>query len=371
MNILILTGRFGMGHIKAAEAIREDLLDTSNDAKVSIVDFMDYMFPDVSHLVYRGFNFVVSRCSGVYNYFNKAAGKFGDVPLKRTLSKKIDTLIETYHADIIIAALPICGQYISTYKQMGRCDLPLYTYVTDITAHEEWIADGTDLYFVGDVSTKNALISKGVSAHKIMVTGIPVKKAFKAAGNSKEITKVLSGSTKTHKQQKKQVLIMGGGLGLLPGGNRILEIANKNTDFVTTLIAGKNSKLEKEAREKYQNIRVIGFTNKVHLFMKQADLIITKPGGITTFEAIAAHTPLYVIKPFLEQEKGNAQYIESHNIGRVIWGHDIDIEQDFLNLSHNDSLLSMMKQNMAEMQNAFSPVNPIEYFMEREIEKCC
>ena len=151
----------------------------------------------------------------------------------------------------------------------------------------------------------------------------------------------------------------------------ILEIANKNTDFVTTLIAGKNSKLEKEAREKYQNIRVIGFTNKVHLFMKQADLIITKPGGITTFEAIAAHTPLYVIKPFLEQEKGNAQYIESHNIGRVIWGHDIDIEQDFLNLIHNDSLLSMMKQNMAEMQNAFSPVNPIEYFMEREIEKCC
>ena len=283
MNVLILTGRFGMGHIKAAEAIREDLLDTSQDVKVDIVDFMDYMFPALSNCIYKGFNFVVSRCSGIYNYLNKAAGKYGDVPLKRTLAKKIDDLILEYEADIIIAALPICGQYISAYKQSGGCALPLYTYVTDITAHEEWISGGTDLYFVGDRSTKNALISKGVSANKILVTGIPVKKAFHQAGQKKDllpgigVESLLMKKRLQARQTKKHILIMGGGLGLLPGGNEILKIANQSRDFTATLITGQNAKLEKEAREKYPNIEVIGFTDAVSSYMEKADLIITKP----------------------------------------------------------------------------------------------
>ena len=377
MNVLILTGKFGMGHVKAAEAIREDLTDTSNDVKVHIVDFMEYIFPDLCDVIYKGFHFVVSRCSGVYNYLNKIAGKYGDAPLKGALTKKIDNLIEAYDADMLIAALPICGQYISAYKRSVGCTLPLYTYVTDITAHEEWISDGTDLYFVGDLSTRNALISKGVHPEKVLVTGIPVRKAFHRAGMIKENRSRAADMAGTQsgkvlkRHEKKHVLIMGGGLGLLPGGNEILRLANESPDFTTTLITGKNVKLEKEAREKYPNIRVVGFTNSVDLYMKEADLIITKPGGITTFEAIASRTPLYVIDPFLEQEKGNARYIENHNIGRVLWGRNTSVKEDFLQFISDDRLLKTMKENMKNLEKNFSPVNPLEYYMEREIEKCC
>ena len=169
MNILILTGRFGMGHIKAAEAIEEQILAENPNAEVTTIDFIDYMFPAISKSIYKGFNFMVSRCAGIYNAVNKAAGKNSGVPLKLTFTRKIDKLIEMYQADAIVVAFPVCSQYISSYKRMRRCRIPLYTYITDITAHEEWIAPETDKYFVGDVTTKNALLSKGISADKIAV----------------------------------------------------------------------------------------------------------------------------------------------------------------------------------------------------------
>ena len=87
--------------------------------------------------------------------------------------------------------------------------------------------------------------------------------------------------------------------------------------------------------------------------MKRADLLVTKAGGITTYEAIASKTPLYVIKPFLEQEFGNAKYIEEHNIGRVLWNKDSDEVEDILNLIGNDKLLQTMKENMARLTEEF------------------
>ena len=61
MNIIILTGRFGMGHIKAAEAIREEILRDNEANNVEIIDFMDYMFPAISKYIYKGFNFLVKQ----------------------------------------------------------------------------------------------------------------------------------------------------------------------------------------------------------------------------------------------------------------------------------------------------------------------
>ncbi len=341
MNILILTGRFGMGHVKAAEAIKEQILQENRDAKVTTIDFIDYMFPVLSKTIYQGFNFMVSRCSGLYNAMNKAAGKNSGVPLKLTFTRKIDRLIEEHNADAIVVAFPVCSQYISSYKKMRQCSIPLYTYITDITAHEEWIAPKTDKYFVGDISTKNALLSKGVSEEKIEITGIPVRQCF-----YQEYEKQDTG--------KKEVLIMGGGLGLIPSSEDFLEKLSKCRDIKVTVITGKNEKLKRELEKKFPAIEVIGYTKEVNRYMQRADLIITKAGGITTFEAIATKTPLYIIKPFLEQEFGNAKYIEDHNIGRVLWDTYADEAEDILQLLRHDRLLETMKKNMQEIGKGFS-----------------
>ena len=351
-----------MGHVKCAEAITEEIYASRPDASVTTVDVMDYLFPHLSKAIYKGFSLLVTKLPGMYNHLNRAAGKHAGVPMKKTIAAKLDRLIAETQPDLIISNLPVCSKYISAYKELRVCTVPLFTYITDITVHDEWIADKTDLYFVGDESTGNVLISKGVSAEKIVVSGIPVKRVFKSAFKDGTLKDQEKADTGTH--TKKRLLIMGGGLGLVPGGSRLLKRLNEESCFEVTLITGKNRSLEKRARRKYKNINVVGFTDKIADYMAAADLVLTKPGGITTFEAIASRTPMYIVDPFLEQEMGNARFIESKNIGRVVWSRDCDVASDIINFLKDTALIDTMKENMAKLCQSFSCPNPMQYFRE-------
>lgn len=359
MNILILTGKFGMGHVKCAEAISEEIHASNADASITTVDVMDYLFPHFSKAIYKGFSLLVTRLPGMYNHLNHAAGKHAGVPMKKAIAAKLDKLMAHTKPDLIISNLPVCSKYISAYKELRVCTQPLFTYITDITVHEEWIADKTDLYFVGDETTKNALVSKGVPAKKIIVSGIPVSRVFKQETCSVGQPHCHGSCVEKKDSEKVQLLIMGGGLGLIPGGDRLLKILNNEDKLGVTLIAGKNHRLEKRARRKYENIDVIGYTDKVADYMAKADLIITKPGGITTFEAIASLTPMYIVDPFLEQEMGNARFIESKNIGRVVNSNETDIAADLIKIAGNRILLETMKDNMKKLSASLASPDPL------------
>lgn len=347
MNILILTGHFGMGHFSAAEALKQEILSKEPEAHVDVVDILDYMLPNLSNIIYGTFNFMVSKCSGIYNFFYEESAKYVQAPFKRAFIKKVDRLLNRYQPELIISTLPVCSQYISAYKGMRFCNVPLHTYITDIKAHEEWIAKNTDMYFVGSKNTKNTLISKGIPSEKIVISGIPVKPVFKEGNGSKKAA------------DTKKVLIMGGGLGLIPSSGKLLEKLGENKSIQVTVITGKNEKLYLKLKRKYPDIEVIGYTDKVHEYMKKADIIITKSGGITTFEAINCETPLYIIKPFLSQELGNAEFIESLNIGRVLWSKNIDAADDFLSLMENEHLLCNMRDNMRRIKKHLDLRSPL------------
>lgn len=338
MNTIILTARFGMGHVSAAKAIKEELEIKNTGSKVYIIDVVEYLFPQWTNLIYSGFNHLTNKFSMIYNLFNKVAGvQNSSAPLKRPFVKKLDKLIDDYDADIIISTIPIASKYISLYKETKKIDIPLYTYITDITAHNEWLGRETNIYFVGSEETKKELLKKGVEEEKISITGIPVKQAFK---NLHLI----------NKNKKKELLIMGGGLGLIPGIENFLSSFNENDQINVTIICGKNENMYNKLKNKYPNINVVGFTNFVHNYMNKADLIVTKSGGITTFEAIYALCPLFIIHPFLVQEVGNAKYIQNNNIGMVKWNKKQNIKNDVINLINDEKRLNDMKKNMVRIK---------------------
>ncbi|MGI6721236.1 MAG: MGDG synthase family glycosyltransferase [Anaerovoracaceae bacterium] len=338
MNVIILTGKFGMGHISAAKSIEERIMDENREANVVVIDFVEYMLPVASKGIYKGFNFMVHRCSSLYNTIYGIAQIHCSVPLKRASVKKIDKMLEDYNADLVINALPMCAQYMSAYKSIRKSDIRIYTVITDITAHKDWIAEGTDRYFVGDLTTRDALISTGVRRNAITVSGIPVRRQFRPRVNRGNCN-------------KKKVLIIGGGLGLIPASDELLRKLDQNYDLEVTLIAGRNAKLFASAKKKFPRINTLGFTTNVDEYMRDSDIIISKAGGITTFEAIASETPIYVIKPFLEQEIGNAMYIEEHNIGRVMWEKNENGYNNLVSLLQNDRQLQCMRNNMQRINN--------------------
>ena len=358
MKILILTGGFGMGHDSAAQAVKEMILSSEPSANIDILDIIDYIFPKSSKVIYGCFNFMVSKFSGLYNFFNKFTARRTSTPLKKSVVRKIDLLLKKYDIDMVISTFPACSQYISAYKKSKNCDIPLYTYITDICANEEWISEKTDMYFVGSENTKNLLLSKGVKEGKIVISGIPTKQKFR----EEKLVNI--------EEDKKEVLIMGGGLGLVPYYDDLLSKLSNMNDINVTFITGKNKKLLDKIKKEYPKIEVLGYTDKVDDYMKKSDLVITKPGGITLFEAIHTNTPLYIIRPFLYQEIENARFIQEQNIGKVVWTKGTDICEDVTSLLKNDILLDYMKKNMKDISCKLETLSPLVYYNKKEVGLC-
>ena len=350
MKVLIFTGAFGMGHYSVAKAVKEEILKDNPCATVIIIDMIEYIFPKISKLIYGTFNFMVRKFSFIYNFFNKIISRRTSTPLKKFVIKKLDLLFEDNDIDMIISTFPVCSQYISMYKKMKNYHTPLYTYITDLGVNEEWICEKTNMYFVGSEKTKKFLIDKNLPKEKIIVSGIPVKQDFKEKNVIKQLNK------------KKEILVMGGGLGLVPCSIDLLKEISKEEDIKITFIAGKNKILLEEIKKECPKINVLGYTDKISEYMRKSDLIITKAGGITLFEAIFSEIPIYVIKPFLYQEIENAKYIEDTGIGKVIWHNGTDIYEDVTSLIKNELLLEVIKTNIRNEKSKLENVSPLNYY---------
>lgn len=353
MNVLILTAKYGMGHYTASMALKQEL--ENENVQVEVVDFFDIIFPKIKTVIYGIFDFLVSKCCNIYNFFYKFSANSNFAPFNKIIRGRIDKLIDESDANIIISTFPVCTKYISTYKKENNKNLKLYTYITDIEANKEWISDEIDTYFVASDETKKQIMENNIPEEKIKVVGIPVRKEFKNEFCIKE---------------KNEIVVMGGGLGLIPDMERTFETLTQNKDIHITLLVGKNKKLFDQYNNKYDNMTVVGYTNEVYKYMRRAELVITKAGGITLFEAIHSKTPIYILPPFLSQEIGNAKFIEKNKIGVVVWNKSETVAKDIVQLLKTPKKLENMRNNMQILKDKLEKSTVVEVYGEEIMAGC-
>lgn len=195
---------------------------------------------------------------------------------------------------------------------------------------------------------KDYLISKNISESKVFVTGIPISSRFLKTYDKKEILNEFN-----LEENKKTILFFAGGeFGL--GKNRTLQIFEdliKNFENIQVIaIAGKNEKMklhfESIVKEynREKNVRVLEYTNKVPELMAISDLVISKPGGLTTSESLASNLPMIIINPIPGQEEENAEFLESKGTGIWIRKNDSPYEI-FKDLFSNTTKLDNLKNN--------------------------
>lgn len=319
MNILILTGKFGMGHWSAAQSLQQHLQGSQPDAVVEVVDFPSYAMPNLSGILYKFFNLLVTHGRHIFNMYYRLTGKgHPDVhpPFEGVFMERLAKLLYRQRPDVVIATHPLCAQLVSQLKEKaaatvtecaddyGIWDLPLITCVTDVSSHPEWINRNTDCYLVPSEEIRNSLAQKGVDPALVCVTGIPVREEFRHLSHCGE-------------EKERELLIMGGGLGLLPEGTAFYDALNRIPHTHTTIITGRNRRLYERLHGKWENIRVEGYVDPVWDYMARADLIVSKPGGITLFEAIFARVPILTWPPTLQNERSNARWMVEKGIGWV------------------------------------------------------
>lgn len=319
MNILILTGKFGMGHWAASQSLRQQLLGRFPDAVVTVEDFPAYVMPNASGALYKIFHLAVTRGRFLFNtYYKLTAQGHADAraPLEGLFLDKLAELLEQYRPDAVIATHPLCAQIVSRLKeeavQKEHCylDLPLFTCITDVSSHPEWINRNTDCYLVPNREVRISLEEKGVLPSRICVTGIPVREEFRSLSRG-------SAGLKNGRQGSAELLVMGGGWGLLPLNEGFYETLDGIPGTHTTIITGCNEKLRRHLAGRYENIEVLGYVDRVWEYLEKSDMIVTKPGGITLFESIFAQVPIYSWRPTLCQERNNARWIVDKGIGWV------------------------------------------------------
>lgn len=339
MNVLILSSQFGMGHQMAAKAIGEEIKKQNEDARVTELDLLTYCYPRVSRYIFKLFHMLVEHCYGIYNMVYKLSGKMKvDIkPSGITVYKKLQKLMDEYEPDMIVCTLPLCAKSIASYIEKTGCRIPLVTCITDISIHPEWITPQTDAYLAPTNEVKESLVERGTAPENVFVTGIPVRQQF---------------LENTGKQRDKvtKVLIMGGGLGIIPNLDELIDMLHHTPGVSATIITGKNQKAYETWHGKYDDIEVLGYTENMSDHVKEADLVITKAGGITLFELIHCEVPLFVIHPFLEQEVNNARYAQEHGIARVIWDKTTDFTGVLKEFLSDDRQWQEMKKNMRRVK---------------------
>ena len=341
MRILILTGKFGMGHWSASMSLRQQLLRAFPDAEAEVLDLIAYIRPNTSEAMYRWFNLLVTRGSGLFNLYYKITQ---DLPatdwqlFEEQEMDRLEELLDERRPDAVIATHPICARMLSRWKRETGSALPLITCVTDLSSHSEWIHKGTDCYLVGSEEIRRKLAAKGVDREIIWVTGIPVRMEFKRPACRRG-------------GERRQLLIMGGGLGLMPRKDSFYEALNALPNVHTTIITGNNQKLYDRLAGKYEHIEVLGFTDRVYEYMAASDLVLTKPGGITMFESIFSELPILAWEPFLEQEKNNARFLVKQGMGRVASKEPEACLAAIRNLIYDDDALAAMSARMQMMKS--------------------
>ena len=302
VDILILTGKFGMGHWSASLSLQGQL--EADGHSVILKDFFDYALPELAPSMYRGFRFLVTRMGGVYNLYHRMTrNASGEILLAGLLERRLGELLDAVRPKLILSTHPVCSGVVSGYKGHTGNAIPLITCLTDVTSHSEWIHPGTDFYLAPSPEVRQALADKGVDPDRILAGGIPVRDRFDSAGRRQD--------------GPRQLLIMGGGLGLMTRKDSFYGALNALEGVHTTILTGKNQRLYRRLAGKYENLEVVPFTDRVPEYMARAHLMLSKPGGITVFEAIAARLPMLAWEPFLEQERENADFLVRNGMARV------------------------------------------------------
>ncbi|MDY4128919.1 MGDG synthase family glycosyltransferase [Peptostreptococcus porci] len=355
MKVLILTAKYGMGHMSASKSISDDILKFNSAAEISVVDLYQYSMPVLSDYLYSFFGAMLKYSSKTYiKYYNSSDKSTENIDLiTRKLSYSVERLVMEEKPDVLISTFPIISKAVSLYKERMSVDIPLVTCITDVSSHYEWISKNTDKYIVPCIDVKYDLIKKGVNPDRIVVYGIPISKKFRESFAQQAFSELHSNLVNISKyNRKKELLIMGGGLGILPKTQDFYRKLNSTDGLHVTIVTGNNRKMYNSLKDRYENITVLGYSENVSELMYKADCVVTKPGGITLFESIYSLTPIISFMTELPNELRNIDFIEDNNFGISLHSKAEENVDRIIKFINDSSKIEGMKMSMKKFVNS-------------------
>ena len=215
--------------------------------------------------------------------------------------------IKQFKPDVVLCTHYLPVEILGKAREKWEGSFPLSVcVVTDFEAHALWMGEAVDFYCVAAEETKARLVARGAAPENVIATGIPIAGKFTNPPAAAMVRKRMG-----LRDDLPTLLVLGGGFGMGPVAEILGELNKVAQPFQTLVVAGRNEELRRELAvlDHKHPTHVLGFVTNMHELMAAADLIITKPGGLTTSEALALGKPLFILNPIPGQEAANSDFL--------------------------------------------------------------
>lgn len=314
--ILILHATAGAGHTRAAQAVAAALDLDKTAPSHRIVDTLDCTPALFRGMYVKAYIELVQRAPELWGYLYDKSDRTPD-PNSRTArvrlafdklnSRAFRHLLEETAPSVIVCTHFLPLELLSDLKRRNKISTPVHAVITDVSPHSFWVYPNIDAWHVSTPAGARELTRKGIPPERIHITGIPVDPVFE------QHTPPAKARARLDLPARPTILLLSGGFGVGPMKELLASFKNSSANLSLVVVAGRNSVLEAECRALADSlpvpVRVHGFVNNMHEFMDAADLIVTKPGGLTTTEILAKGKPMALVAPIPGQEQRNCEYL--------------------------------------------------------------
>jgi len=314
-RILILYITNKSGHHHAALALQEAIIKLDSSIEVNCVDAFNYTNPVLNKITHTTYLQIIRRRPEVWEYlYDNPDVVRRSQNLKKMIhkysSRKLINLFTEFNPDIVVCtqAFP-CGM-VADLKKHGKIDIPIAGVTTDYVTHSFWYYDSVDSYIVSDESTKARMVKNGIKKERVKIYGIPISPRFVGLVDRDSVFKELG-----LEPDLPVVVVMGGGRGLGKIKQVVYSLSKVEKRFQIVAICGVNKKLHRYFKAKSKRLnkikpfKVFDYVENMDRVMSIADILISKPGGITTAEALAKGLPMIIFNPIPGQEISNTEFL--------------------------------------------------------------
>jgi len=313
-RIAICTAAVGCGHSTAAKAIVQALSAADPTVQVDMIEALE-LVPRWFNAVYRdGYLKLIQHAPALVGKLYDATDRYETRrgPAHMLENRVLRDLVHhpvIQAADVVMTTHFLCGRVLSWAKADGMLRSPLMVCVTDQHPHGTWLTPHADLTLVASAEARGLVVQRGLSEQRVMVSGIAINPRHAGTMNRQEARRMLQVPP-----EKPLILLVGGGLGLGGMGEVARQILGSSLQAHLVVLCGKNEGLRRELEEWAggrgeggPSCQVLGFSTQMPEWMSAADVMIGKPGGLTTSEACAWGLPMVLVRPIPGQEERNAR----------------------------------------------------------------
>jgi processive 1,2-diacylglycerol beta-glucosyltransferase len=363
-KILIFTAGFGEGHNTAARNVRDAVEHIAPDeAKVEVLDLFDSCYGKLNDWVRKAYIAAINRTPRVwgkiYNVIDGTQFVESNMAILAKMKRAMSDLLAELDPDAVVSTYPIYNYVIDAIYSDGRPkSFAQITVITDsITVNSIWYRCASDYFLVANDDTANVLRNAGVPERQIRIFGFPVTYRFAEIPDSR----YLNGE----KEPRRVLYLINSGKKEAPA---LVRRLCERTDIRLTVTVGRDRALRKEIENEVKapahSVEIIGWSNRMPELLTTHHLVITKAGGATVQEAIAARTPVIISQVVPGQEEGNARLIVENDCGCLAPGADEIVEALNGAFSHGEKGLKTWVDNISKLSKPDASLQIARFILE-------